>query len=90
MRDVYSDLRATIERMVEHVVFADVMFRFRSYIDMKKLRQVVGFPDSECNEILRLHRRCCGMTDAHDPASGKQSTVPSKVAPIVKTIFRQQ
>jgi hypothetical protein len=77
MREAYSRLRATLERIVERVVFADVVFRFRSYIDMKKLKGVVGFPDSECDEILRLHKRCSDVTEAHDPASGKQSTVPS-------------
>jgi energy-coupling factor transporter ATP-binding protein EcfA2 len=77
MREAYSWLRATLERIVELVVFADVVFRFRSYINMKKLKEVVGFPDSECREILRLDKRCCDVTEAHDPASGKQSPVPS-------------
>jgi energy-coupling factor transporter ATP-binding protein EcfA2 len=77
MREAYSWLRATLERIVERVVFADVVFRFRSYIDMKKLKEVVGFPDSECREILRLDKRCCDVTEAHDPASGRQSPVPS-------------
>jgi hypothetical protein len=77
MREAYSWLRATLERIVERVVFADVVFRFRSYIDMKKLKEVVGFPDSECDKILRLHKRCCDVTEAHDPASGRQSPVPS-------------
>ena len=76
MRDAYSWLRATLERMVESMVFADVVFRFRSYIKMNKLKQVVGFSDSECDEILRLHKRCCEVTDAHDTASGKQSNGP--------------
>jgi hypothetical protein len=77
MREAYSLLRATLEGIVERVVFADVVFRFRSYIDMKKLKRVVGFPDSECDEILRLHKCCSDVTEAHDPGSGKQSTVPS-------------
>ena len=77
MCGTYSGLRATLERIVEHMVFADVVFRFRSYIDMKKLKQVVGIPDLECDEIMRLHKRCCGVTAAHDPASGKQPSVPS-------------
>jgi hypothetical protein len=59
------------------MVLADVVFRFRSYIDMKKLKQVVGIPDLECDEIMRLHKRCCGVTAAHDPASGEQPSVPS-------------
>jgi energy-coupling factor transporter ATP-binding protein EcfA2 len=76
MRDAYSWLRATIERIVERVVFADVVFRFRSYVKLKDLKDVVGFTQAECDDILRLHQQCCHVTDAHDPASGKQAPVP--------------
>lgn len=76
MRSAYSWLRATIERIVERVVFADVVFRFRSYVKLKDLRNVVGFSASECDELLRLHQRCCEVTEAHDPASGKQAPIP--------------
>jgi recombinational DNA repair ATPase RecF len=76
MRGIYSDLRATIERMVEKVVFGDVIFRFRSYINLKNLYQVVGFPDSENAEIQRLFKKCCDVTAAHDAASGKQAAIP--------------
>lgn len=76
MRRAYSWLRATIERVVERVVFADVVFRFRSYVKLRDLRNVVGFTSSECDELLRLHQRCCDVTEAHDSASGKQAPIP--------------
>ena len=76
MRDVYSDLRATIERIVEKVVFADVLFRFRSYVNLKGLSEVVGFPESENSEIQRLFKKCCDVTTAHDAPAGKQAPVP--------------
>jgi energy-coupling factor transporter ATP-binding protein EcfA2 len=76
MKHVYSDLRATIERMVEKVVFGDVVFRFRSYVNMKNLGNVVGFPESENAEIQRLFKKCCDVTEAHDEGSGKQASVP--------------
>ncbi len=76
MRDAYSWLRATLERIVERVVFADVVFRFRSYVKLKDLKDVVGFSNTECEEILRVHKQCSDVTDAHDPASGKQAPVP--------------
>lgn len=79
MRDAYSWLRATIERMVERVVFADVVFRFRSYVKLKDLREVVGFTNSECDEFLRLHQRCSDVTDAHDTPPGKHANVPGPV-----------
>ena len=37
---------------------------------------MVGFSDVECNELMRVHKRCCDVTEAHDPASGKQTPVP--------------
>jgi hypothetical protein len=76
MRQAYSWLRATLERIVEKEIFADVVFRYRSYVDVKKLDGVVGFSDSECKELQRLVRRCHDVTDAHDPAPGKHAAVP--------------
>lgn len=77
MRSAYSWLRATLERIVERVVFADVVFRFRSYVKLKDLKQVVGFSHSECDELQRLHKKSCDVTDAHDPASGRQAPLPT-------------
>jgi len=76
MRGAYSRLRATIERIVERVVFADVIFRFRSYVSLSNLNDVVGFTKPECEEIQRLYKRCCDVTEAHDVAAGKKSAVP--------------
>ena len=76
MRSVYGGLRATIERVVEKVVFADVVFRFRSYVNLKNLYEVVGFPEVENAEIQRLFKKCCEITDAHDAPAGKQTPVP--------------
>ncbi len=76
MRDIYSDLRATIERIVEKVVFGDVVFRFRSYVNLKNLNDVVGFTAAENTEIQRLFKKACNVTAAHDPAAGKQASVP--------------
>jgi hypothetical protein len=76
MRHAYSWLRATLERIVEKVVFADVVFRYRTYVNLKNLSQVVGFQESECSELERLFRRCCDVTEAHDSSSGKQPKIP--------------
>ena len=75
IRQVYSWLRATLERIVEKEIFADVVFRFRSYIDLKKLDRVIGFQESECKELQRLAQCCHDVTEAHDPA--KHNAVPS-------------
>lgn len=76
MRHVYTELRATVERIVERVIMSDVVFRFRSFINLKNLPNLVGIPEAECNEVARLFQKCCDITAAHDPASGKQSAVP--------------
>lgn len=76
MREAYGWLRATVERIVERVIFADVVFRYRSYVKLKELDRVVGFSQAECDEVARLFKKCCDVTDSHDPAQGKQATVP--------------
>jgi hypothetical protein len=76
MREAYGWLRATIERTVEKIAFADVVFRFRSYVNLKNLDKVVGFAATECAEINRLFKKCCDVTEAHDRPQGKQATVP--------------
>jgi hypothetical protein len=76
MRMVYSHLRATLERIVEKIIFGDVIFRFRSYVNMKNLSNVVGFTDAENTDVQRLFKKCCDVTEAHDSGSGKQAAVP--------------
>lgn len=73
----YSWLRATIERIVENVVFSGVVLRFKTYINLKNLESVIGFNKNECAELQRLFKKCCDVTDAHDKAQGKQSPVPA-------------
>ncbi|CAG0978790.1 hypothetical protein PHYC_01650 [Phycisphaerales bacterium] len=77
IRNAYSSLRATLERMIEHDIFGDAVFRFRTYIDVKKVEAVVGFSQTEFDELSRLHKRCCDVTEAHDPAQGQHSTIPT-------------
>jgi hypothetical protein len=76
IRHAYSWLRATLARIVEREIFADVVFRFRSYVNMGNLSQVVGFGPSECKELQRLVQRCHDVTEAHDPAQAKQAAIP--------------
>lgn len=76
MREAYGWLRSTIERIVERIAFADVVFRFRSYVNLKNLDKVVGFSEAECTEINRLFKKCCEVTESHDRAQGKQQSIP--------------
>lgn len=79
MRHVYSRLRATIERIVEREILAGVVSRFETQVQTGRLATLVGIPQSECDEVLRLVKRCHSVTDAHDPAKGKHALVPTPV-----------
>ncbi|MBU0676973.1 MAG: AAA family ATPase [Verrucomicrobia bacterium] len=77
MRAAYSWLRATLERIVEKEIFADVVLRFRGYVDLKNLAEVVGFSQAECDELKRLKKRCDDVTEAHDPPPGRHTVIPT-------------
>ena len=69
MASEYSRLRATIERVIQDLVFCRVIVRFSDWVNVGKLSDVVGLERSECEAIHRLHRRCCDFTDAHVSSS---------------------
>ena len=77
MRHEYSKLRATIERVIQDVVFNGVIQRYRDWIKVPKLEGVVGFTVDEFKEINRLYKACCDVVDSHDSASAKNAPVPS-------------
>ncbi|MBK8017643.1 MAG: AAA family ATPase [Betaproteobacteria bacterium] len=77
MRHQYSFLRATIERVVQDLVLNGVVQRYRDWIRVDNLDEVVGFDAGEQKEIARLFKRCCDVVDAHDPASAKNAPVPN-------------
>lgn len=80
MRQQYDRLRATIERVIQDVVFNGVVQRYRDWIKVDKhLQAVVGFSEAECNEIARLHKTCCDVVTAHDPSSAKIAPVPTAI-----------
>lgn len=76
MRQAYSLLRATIERVIEELVLKGVVQRYRDWIRVSRLEEVVGFAVAECQEIARLHKACCDVVDAHDHSSTKNAPVP--------------
>ncbi len=79
MMGAYSKLRATIERVIQDVVFCGVVRRYRDWISIGSLKEVVGFEDSDNDEINRLYQRCNDLVEAHDPSSDKNVPVPSPV-----------
>lgn len=79
IRTQYNRIRATIERAIQDIVFNGVVVRYRDWIKVTQLNEVVGFDATECNEIERLYKICCDVVDAHDSSSGKNAAVPSAI-----------
>ena len=77
MRRQYNLLRATIERIIQDVVFNGVLHRYRDRISIDRLNHVVGFTESEFKEIERVYGVCSGVIDSHDPSSIKNNPVPT-------------
>jgi len=77
MRHLYSYLRATIERVIQDIVFNGVIKRYRDWIRVDGLDGALGYTDADCKEISRLHKICCNVTEAHDPPSAKSRSVPT-------------
>ena len=95
IRHEYDFLRASIERVIQDVVFNGVVERYRDWIIVRKLEEVVGFDRAEYEAINKLYKRSCDVVTAHDPASAKAAAVPtatdlgndiSALKTIVKTI----
>jgi len=79
MREQYSLLRSTIERVVQDLILGGVVRRHHEYVKAGDLRRVVGFPLTEQQEYDRLVKRCNQITEAHDPSSGQNLPPPTAV-----------
>lgn len=77
IRHQYDRLRATLERVIQDVVFNGVVKRYRDWIRVDSLEDVVGFDRAEYEAIERLHKRSCDVVTAHDPSSDKAAAVPT-------------
>lgn len=77
MCGLYNLLRASIELVIQDVIFNGVIKRYRDWIVVGKLSDVVGFDNAEFVAIEKSHKRCCNIVDAHDKASGKNAPVPT-------------
>jgi hypothetical protein len=75
MRHQYDLLRATLERVIQDVVFNGVVKRYRDWIQVGSLKDVVGFDQTEYEVIQNIHSLCCDVVTAHDPSSAKNTTI---------------
>lgn len=77
IRHEYDRLRATLERVIQDVVFNGVVKRYRDWIRVDSLEDVVGFARPEYLAIEKLHKRSCQIVTAHDQSSAKAAAVPT-------------
>ena len=72
----YNHLRSTWERALEDVAFCNVVQRHRDYINAKDLKKVVSLDAADVTAWERGFKVCCDITDAHDPARGRNAAMP--------------
>ncbi|TWT61667.1 AAA family ATPase [Rubinisphaera italica] len=75
--EVYSDLRATVERAVEQHFFCGIITRHQDYISLSNLKKVTAVTIGHCERLQKLFKRCCDITLAHDRSSLRGFGVPS-------------
>lgn len=73
---LYSNLRATWERALEDIVFANVIMRHRDYINTNGLKRVTKLEESDVETFQRAFKKCCDFVDAHDPSRGHDPEPP--------------
>lgn len=73
---LYSHLRATWERALEDIVFANVLMRHRDYINTTGLKRVTALEDSDVEAFQIGFKKCCDFVDAHDPSRGHDPEPP--------------
>lgn len=73
---LYSRLRATWERALEDIVFANVVIRHRDYINTKNLKRVTALEEADVQGFQSGFKKCCDFVDAHDPSRGHDPEPP--------------
>ena len=85
---LYSRLRATWERALEDIVFANVVMRHRDYIDTKNLKRVTALEEADVQIFQNGFKKCCDFVEAHDPSRGHdpEPPEPSEVMADIKSL----
>lgn len=73
---IYNKLRATWERALEDIVFANVIMRHRDYVNTKDLIRVTALEETDVDIFQRGFKKCCNFVDAHDPSRGHDPEPP--------------
>ncbi|MEK0265962.1 hypothetical protein QT383_06590 [Stenotrophomonas rhizophila] len=75
IRNIYDDLRVTIEVGIEDTILNETVVRFRDGISVGRLNGVMMVQEAEYREVQRLHDKCCRNVRAHSHAAGQQRAV---------------
>jgi len=64
----YGRFRATIERIVVDVFFANIVQRHREHvaINHRLIKRVGAIIEQDWDQLRALHKQCCNLTEAHD------------------------
>ena len=73
----YSDMRNTCEKVVEEVVFANIVKRYDSHIPInREIKKVTVLDIADCDALLVLHKKCCDNTGAHSNIAATNAPAP--------------
>ncbi len=73
---LYSRLRATWERALEDIVFANVIMRHRDYINTRDLKRVTALEKCDVQIFQSGFKKCCDFVDSHDASRGHDPEPP--------------
>jgi energy-coupling factor transporter ATP-binding protein EcfA2 len=75
VRLIYSDIRATVERVVEDVVLNGIVTRFSDMVGVGNLHKITGLRKQDADEIVTLWKKGHRITEAHFQAANKEMPV---------------
>lgn len=75
VRLIYSDIRATVERVVEDVVLNGIVTRFSDMVGVGNLHKITGLRKEDADQIVSLWKKCHRITGAHHQAQSKEIPV---------------
>ena len=74
--NIYDALRATWERAIEEIVFADVIMRNREYIKPAQFHKVTALEMNDISIFKAGFKKCHKYVDAHDTSLGSNLEPP--------------
>lgn len=73
----YSDMRNTCEKVVEEVVFANIIRRYDSHIPINRdIKKITVLDIADCETLLITYKKCCDLSEAHSNISATNAPAP--------------